>query len=51
MYVCMIHDTLSPQISQNQNSCNIIYVVMKTICSPGYHHNAFLGSHALGHMM
>ena len=24
---------------------------MKTMCPPGYHHNGFVGTHALGHMM
>ena len=24
---------------------------MKTMCSPGYHHNDFVAIHALGHMM
>ena len=24
---------------------------MKTICPPGYHHNGFVATHALGHMM
>ena len=24
---------------------------MKTMCSPGYHHNVFVATHALGHMM
>ena len=24
---------------------------MKTICPPGYHHNGFVSTHALGHMM
>ena len=24
---------------------------MKTMCTPGYHHNGFVGTHALGHMM
>ena len=24
---------------------------MKTMCPPGYHHNGFLTTHALGHMM
>ena len=30
--------------------CNI-YVIMKTMCPPGYHHNGFVATHALGHMM
>ena len=24
---------------------------MKTMCPPGYHHNGFVETHALGHMM
>ena len=24
---------------------------MKTLCPPGYHHNGFEATHALGHMM
>ena len=27
------------------------YVIMKTMCPPGYHHNGFVATHALGHMM
>ena len=29
----------------------MLYVIMQTMCSPGYHHNGFVASHALGHMM
>ena len=28
-----------------------IHVIMKTMCPPGYHHNGFVATHALGHMM
>ena len=28
-----------------------MYVIMKTICPPGYHYNGFVTTHALGHMM
>ena len=28
-----------------------IYVIMKTMCPPGYHHNGFVATHALGRMM
>ena len=45
----MIHDTQSAQISQKQDERNI-YVIMKTMCPPGYHHNGFVATHALGHM-
>ena len=44
----MIHDTLSAQISQKQDERNI-YAIMKTMCPPGYHHNGFVATHALGH--
>ena len=27
-----------------------IYVPMKTMCPPGYHHNGFVATHALGYM-
>ena len=40
----------SAQISQKQDERNI-YVIMKTMCPPGYHHNGFVATHALGHMM
>ena len=35
------------QISQKQD-CHNIYVIM---CPLGYHHNGFVATHALGHMM
>ena len=28
-----------------------IYVIMKTMCPPGYHHNSFVATHGIGHMM
>ena len=28
-----------------------IYEIMKKMCPPGYHHNGFVATHALGHMM
>ena len=46
----MIHDTQSAQISQKQDERNI-YVTMKTMCPPGYHHNGLVATHAPGHMM
>ena len=46
----MIHDTQSAQISQKHDERNI-YAMMKTMCPPGYHHNGFVATHALGHMM
>ena len=45
-----MHDTQSAQISQKQDERNI-YAIMKTMCPPGYHHNGFVATHALGHMM
>ena len=45
----MIHDTQSAQISQKQDGRNM-YVIMKTMCPPGYHHNGFVATHALGHI-
>ena len=26
-------------------------VIMETMCPPGYYHNSFVATHALGHMM
>ena len=43
----MIHDTHT-QISQKQDRHNI-YVIMKTMYPPGYHHNGFMATHALRH--
>ena len=40
----------SAQISQKQDEHNI-YVIMKTMLPPGYHHSGFVTTHALGHMM
>ena len=28
-----------------------IYAIMKTMCPSGYHHNGFVATHALGHMI
>ena len=46
----MIHDTQSAQTSQKQDGRNI-YAIMKTMYPPGYHHNGFVATHALRHMM
>ena len=47
MYVLVVHNTQSAQISQKQNGRNI-YVIMKTMClPPGYYHNGFMATHAL----
>ena len=37
-------------VSQKPDECNL-YGIMKTMCPPGYHHNGFVATHALGHMM
>ena len=46
----MIHDTQSAQISQKKDGRNI-HEIMKTMCRPNYHHNDFVATHSLGHMM
>ena len=46
----MFHDTQSAQISHKQDERNK-YAIVKRMCLPSYHHNAFLATHALGHMM
>ena len=46
----MIRDTENAKISQKQDGYNI-YAIMKTKCPPGYHHNGFVATHALGDMM
>ena len=28
-----------------------IYIIIKTMCPPGYHHNGFVATHPFGHMM
>ena len=40
----------SASISQKQDGLNI-YVIMKTMCLPGYHQNSFKATHSLGRMM
>ena len=42
--------TQSAQISKKQDGHNIC-AIMKTMCPTGYHHNGFVATHALGHMM
>ena len=44
------HRECSNLISQKQDEHNI-YVILKTMCPPSYHHNGFVATHALGHMM
>ena len=46
----MIHNTQSAKISQNQDGRNI-YAIMKIMCLHGYHHNGFVATHALRHMI
>ena len=46
----MIHGTRIAQILQKQDGRNI-YAIMKIMCPPGYHHNGFVATHALGHMI
>ena len=40
----------APQIPQKQDKHNI-YVIMKTMFPPSYHHNDFVATRALRHMM
>ena len=48
----MVHDTQSAQISQKQDVRNIYaYAIIRTMCPPGYYHNGFVATNALGHMM
>ena len=35
----------------HRSKIDVIYVIMKTKCPPSYHHNGFVATHALGHMM
>ena len=46
----MIHDTQNAKISQKQDTHNK-YVIMKTMVPSGYHHNSFVETHILGHIM
>ena len=46
----MIRDTHSAQTLPKQDGRNI-YVIMKTLCPSGCHHNDFVATHPLGHMM
>ena len=48
--VISIHDTQSAQLSQKENGRSI-YPIMKTMCPPGYHHNDFVATYALWHIM
>ena len=44
MYICICIYTYT-----TQDGCNT-YVISKTMCPPSGHHNAFVETHALGHM-
>ena len=46
----MIQDTQGAQISKKQDERNI-YVTMKTMCPPAYHHGGFVVTNPFGHMM
>ena len=46
--MCVVYK--SAQISKKQDERNI-YVIMKKMCPHDYHHNGFVATHALGHMM
>ena len=45
----MIRNMQSAQIPQKQDGCHT-YVIMKTMYPPGYCHNGFVTTDALGHM-
>ena len=60
MYVCIyiyiyiyiyIHIFISLYLFLSLSLYIYIYVIMKTMCPPSYHHNDFVATHALGHMM
>ena len=40
-----VYYTQSAQISHKQDERNI-YIIMKTMCPPGYYHNGFVATHA-----
>ena len=46
----MIRNTQSAQISQKTDESNI-YAMKKAMCPPSYHHNGFVATDALGHMI
>ena len=46
----MIQDTQSAQIVQKWNRSSI-FVIMKIIWGSSYHHNSFVSTHVLGHMI
>ena len=53
MYRCTcictcVYVYISKMMMQDERN---IYEIMKTMCPPGYHHNGFVATHALEHMM
>ena len=50
VYNTTTHDTQSAENLQKQDGRNK-HVIMKTMCPPGYHHNRFVATHALRHIM
>ena len=40
-------------LKSHRSKTGVIYIygIMKTMCPPGYHHQGFVATHALGHMM
>ena len=49
--LCMrYYNTQNAQIPQRQDGHNICAII-KTMCPPGYRHNGFVETNALGHMM
>ena len=55
MYIFNIYTYTYTSIDLHKYMCihinMYIYAIMKTMCPPGYHHNGFVATHALGHMM
>ena len=50
LHLAVTNEPNSAQISQKQNGWNI-YLIMKTMCLPGYHHDGFVATHALADMI
>ena len=50
MWSQVIQDTQSAHISKQKDKRNID-IIMKTMDPADYHHNGFVATHALGHMM
>ena len=60
LYCCFIYNLWNKKPKCNiwrpcqksiQYPLPLTYVIMKTMRSPGYHHNGFVATHELGHMM